>query len=115
MIYLLIYLFALHFIADFVFQFNWMAHGKSKKFWPLFAHVLVYTSIFLGGAAVCTHINSAIWFGVLNGVIHYIVDYFTSRLNSRLYQKEDKQTFFISVGFDQLLHAITILLTSQLL
>lgn len=115
MIYLLIYLFALHYLADFILQTNWMAHGKSKRFWPLFIHVLIYTTVFIGGAALYTDIDSAIWFGVLNGVIHYIVDYFTSRLNSRLYQKENKRMFWIAVGLDQTLHYITILLTSQIL
>ncbi len=115
MIYLLIYLFFLHFVADFILQSNWMALGKSKKFLPLFSHVLVYTAVFIGGSAIFSNINSAIWFGVLNGIIHYPVDYFTSRVNAKLYQKEDKRLFFVFLGLDQFAHGATILLTSQLL
>ena len=36
-----------HFIMDWIFQWNWMAMNKSKKWTPLFVHCLVYTLGFI--------------------------------------------------------------------
>ena len=48
------YLIVGHFIGDFLFQTNWMALHKAKKWSPLLIHCLVYTGIvvcvaFIGG------------------------------------------------------------------
>lgn len=37
------YLFIGHLIGDFLFQTNWMAMNKSKKWFPLLTHCVVYT------------------------------------------------------------------------
>jgi hypothetical protein len=42
---------------------------------------------------------------------HTIQDYFTSRLNSRLWAKGDTHNFFVSIGWDQVLHYTQLLLT----
>ncbi|HEU5141494.1 MAG TPA: DUF3307 domain-containing protein [Bacillales bacterium] len=34
-----------HFVGDFLFQTNWMAVNKSKKWSPLFTHCVVYTAV----------------------------------------------------------------------
>ena len=36
----------LHWVADFVFQTDWMAQNKSKNNKPLLVHVGVYTAVF---------------------------------------------------------------------
>lgn len=36
-----------HLLGDFVLQSDWMALNKSKRFWPCFVHVCIYTSCFL--------------------------------------------------------------------
>ena len=54
---------AVHWLADFVGQSDWMAQNKSKRLWPLLAHVLVYTAILaiLGWRwAVVTHSPSVV-------------------------------------------------------
>lgn len=33
-----------HMIGDFLLQTGWMAEGKKRQWWPLLAHVTVYTA-----------------------------------------------------------------------
>lgn len=33
-----------HFVGDFLLQTNWMAFGKTQRFFPLTIHALVYTA-----------------------------------------------------------------------
>ena len=116
-----------HFIADFCFQNDWMAQGKSKTFVPLMTHCLVYGLTFL--------VFFNIHFACFLIVTHYIVDYITSRITAPMfkewyaYQKTDVaagpvkvmeavlghkppslHNFFVVIGFDQWLHLVTILL-----
>jgi len=86
-----------HFIADFVLQNDWMAHGKSKKFLPLFTHCLIYSSCFL---------FLGLKFVVLTGILHFIVDFVTSRINIQLWNLQSKHWFFVSIGLDQLVHYV---------
>lgn len=99
-----------HWVADFVFQTHWMAVNKSKSNFALAYHVLIYTIIigFLIGIPLYAYGNISYfiissWISV-NGILHFITDYITSRITSKLWQKEDYHNFFVVVGFDQLIH-----------
>lgn len=103
-----------HWVADFVLQTDEQAKGKSKDNKYLTAHVMTYSicwipfALFFLGA-------SSVWFILITYTCHWITDYFTSRLNSRLYAKGDIHNFFVSVGFDQVLHYTQLILTYLLL
>lgn len=99
-----------HWVADFVFQTHWMAVNKSKNNLALGSHVLVYTivvGIILGIPLYVygniPYITLGTWVTV-NGILHFITDYITSRITSKLWQKEDYHNFFVVVGFDQVIH-----------
>ena len=103
---------AIHWVFDFVLQSNWMATNKSKSNVALGAHVGIYTC----GMALLAVIAlgptvGAILFTLINGGLHFITDYCTSRVTSHLWQKKDVHNFFVVVGFDQLIHATTLILT----
>jgi hypothetical protein len=49
----------------------------------------------------------------INGVLHWITDYFTSRLNAHLWQAKRTKAFWIGIGADQLIHTTTLLLTAH--
>ena len=105
-----------HWFADFVCQSDWMALNKSKANWPLFVHVLIYTCVM--GLAVMWLLPPGmgrVWFFVLTFVSHFATDYMTSRINSRLWAAKQNHWFFVSVGFDQLIHFYTLAWTLQLL
>ena len=93
-----------HFVADFVMQTDYMAQNKSKSNSILSYHVAVYTAPFLFFG----------WkFALLNGFVHWIVDWCTSRINSRLWQAKQVHYFFVGVGADQAIHMTTLLLTAK--
>jgi hypothetical protein len=85
----------LHWFADFVMQTDAMAKGKSKSFGWLGYHVAVY-SLFM--------IPLGLTFAVINGILHGVVDYFTSRESSKRWAKGEVHNFFVVIGFDQALH-----------
>jgi hypothetical protein len=100
-------LLVVHWFADFVLQTRWQATNKSKDIVALTNHVGVYTLV-LGVASICLFGVSGIGFAVINGVFHFITDAFTSRATARLYAKQDWHNFFVVVGFDQLIHQLTL-------
>jgi len=122
----LLYLLAMHWLADFVCQTNWQATNKCHDNDALSLHVLTYVSVFIGCGFILhawywivmdynTLFGYAPWhwigFCVVNGAIHWVVDYFTSRLNSSLWKQGQIHDFFVSVGFDQFIHATCLFLT----
>lgn len=97
-----------HFVGDFVMQTDKMAKGKSTDNVILFHHITWYVVPLMVVSAVT--LIPAIWV-IINGAAHFVVDYFTSRRSSRQWSEGKVHDFFVTVGFDQLLH-YTILLTS---
>lgn len=92
-----------HWVADFVCQSDWMAQNKSKSNQALTIHCNVYSLV----------IGLMTWnflFGLAVGLIHYPVDYITSRINSKLWAEKKVHWFFVSVGFDQFIHFVTLIL-----
>lgn len=131
-LYILFGILFLHWVFDFVFQTGEQAVNKSTSNKYLTVHVLTYT----GSWSLC--ISAYVWFfyvkevdGVyqmakggnsliiffptITFICHWITDYYTSRLNTYLYKKSDFHNFFVSVGFDQLLHYAQLLITFQIL
>jgi len=54
-------------------------------------------------------------FALINGAVHWVVDFFTSRASGHFWKKNDMHWFFVVVGFDQLLHMATLFGTYYLL
>ena len=74
---IIIYLIWAHFAADFLLQSNTMAQKKSEDIFWLTMHSIVY------GAVMCIF---GIMFGIVNGLLHFIVDAITSRINKNLWK-----------------------------
>ena len=94
----------IHFISDFIFQSDWMAQNKSKRNLPLLIHVVVYSIPFT---------FFGVEFALANCVLHFCVDYVTSRISSKLYKQGKIHWFFVVIGFDQWIHAASLLLTAR--
>jgi hypothetical protein len=77
-------------------------------------HVLIYTGC-LGVVAALLFGPGPFWllFVLGNGILHFSTDYFTSRWSSRLFGN-DWHTFFVVIGFDQLIHQLTLAATMWL-
>jgi hypothetical protein len=102
-IYTVINLLFVHWVGDFILQSDAMAKGKSSENKWLFLHCLVYSSLF-----ALVYID--LWFGLLLFITHFVTDYFTSRINKKLWEEQKVHDFFVMVGFDQLIHFVTILI-----
>lgn len=100
---IIILLLFLHYISDFLFQTRHIAETKSKSLKSLSIHCGLYSILFI--------LTVGPIYGILNMVLHFIVDFTTSKFTTYFYQKEDMKMFWNIIGFDQLLHAI-ILITS---
>lgn len=129
-IYAVIAIVVIHWIADFVLQSHEDAVNKSHSPKHLLRHVAIYFScwyiVLLVIAVAGRHFNGPSledlgWtpymglFPIITFFFHFITDFFTSKLNANLYAKGDTHNFFVSVGFDQVLHYIQLFLTYYLL
>lgn len=105
----------IHWYADFVLQTDKQARGKSKNWGDLLEHTFSYSLVWLlisipYGASIDS-LWFGLWFTLITFVCHTATDYFTSRLNSKLWEKGQVHNFFVSVGFDQILHYVQLFLT----
>lgn len=123
-IYEILIILFIHFLGDFVFQTQWQAENKSKSNLALLYHVSTYTAcwftpmLFLfynNGFNLIGAICLSFVFCVISFICHFITDYFTSRLNSRLWADKRIHDFFVSIGWDQTMHFIQLFLTYILL
>ena len=109
----------IHWFCDFVLQTDKQAKGKSTSNRQLTMHVLSYSTVWLIIANIYAIITNnwymIAFFAPITFICHWITDYFTSRLNSKLWAKGDVHNFFVSVGFDQVLHYTQLFLTYALL
>ena len=102
-----------HWGADFVLQTDWEAVNKSHDDSALLKHTIKYSlvmSIIIGIFTLMT-LPKILLFLTITFLCHTIQDYYTSRLNARLWQENRRHDFFVSVGFDQVLHYLQLFLT----
>lgn len=108
-------LLAAHWIGDFLLQTNYQAVNKSKNNWALTQHVLTYTMCFAPFG----------WtFMGATFVAHWLTDWFTSRRSAAHWYIQpgikdgvpilelnniQRAWFWAWIGFDQLIHAITLI------
>lgn len=109
-----------HWIADFVFQLDRMARNKSKDNDALMSHIKWYTFILFIGSLLLFKFDFVMAgvFALVNGIIHYWVDYVTSRITSKLHaqgkmgsDKFPNLGFFAVIGLDQAIHMTTLITT----
>lgn len=108
----------IHWFADFVLQTDKQAKGKSKNWNDLLMHTANYSVFWLLIGVLIFPIEKQLnvfYFVLITFICHTATDYFTSRLNSRLYQENKIHEFFVSIGFDQYLHYIQLFTTYYIL
>ena len=97
-----------HFIADFILQTNWIAHGKERRdgwFAPLAVHVLCHAVLTLG-IVLCVA-PRLWWLAIADLFVHAGIDRCKS-LTARWGAWSPQQIqFWWLMGFDQFLHQIT--------
>jgi hypothetical protein len=114
-----------HCLGDFFFQTTKMATYKSKSNVALLHHVLVYSGVLFFAILIfveaiaplreyvpATKIFS---YALLNGTLHFVVDFITSRLTSKYRDENRMVAFWRVIGVDQLAHYTCLFLTLPLL
>ena len=104
----LVVLLATHWVGDFVLQTNFQASNKNKRLDALSLHVATYTATLFLAAIILFGVMVAVIFAVVNGALHFVTDYITSRVSSKLWAEQNWHRFFVTIGFDQLIHQATL-------
>lgn len=99
---IIIWIFWLHFLGDFVFQPRKIAHEKSKSIKALFIHSCIYYCFFL---------FFGLPFAFYAGLFHFIVDFITSKITTALWIAKKEKEFFTVIGLDQAIHMTILILT----
>jgi len=92
----------MHFIADFILQSDYVAKNKSKSNLVLLQHVLIYGILFYFFGAV---------YALINTILHFITDWFSSRATSKLWAEGKVHWFFVVIGLDQAIHLTCLFVT----
>ena len=113
MLWQFVFFLAVHWVADFVLQTHWQASNKSKRLDALARHVSTYTVCLFFTALFIfpTTEFDFLWFTLVNGALHFCTDYVTSRWSSRMWAAQRWHDFFVVIGFDQLIHQVTLAVT----
>lgn len=108
-----------HWLADWVVQTREQAEAKHRSLKALSAHVVTYTmtlwyllacaGLLVTGFATLVALTGYV---AINGALHWVTDYYTSRLNARLWRSGNQQAFWVALGADGLIHLWTLLLTA---
>jgi len=129
-VWIILWIIVNHWIADFIFQDEQWALGKSKSLIPLLKHTVTYSLywVFVMGVFCIIYsidsdllFNLIILFPLITFVFHTITDYFTSKKVSRQFEQNHLGSSipnlgaFTSIGFDQVLHYVQLLLTFYIL
>jgi hypothetical protein len=103
-------IFFIHWVADFIYQKDEDAKGKSTSLKHLLSHTTTY-SLFWFVPVYILYVSGMLpmvffLFPLVTFIAHTITDYFTSKWTARLWKEGRTHDFFVAVGFDQLLHYI---------
>ena len=94
----------LHFISDFLLQSDIVATRKSDSIWILLYHSFVYSLLF---------IFIGFQYAIVNGLMHFLVDLYTSQITKYYHIMNNRRMFFVTIGADQAMHMSLLILTYE--
>jgi hypothetical protein len=98
-------------MGDFLFQSTNMATKKPYSIKWLNIHILVYIACMYPAIFYLTDWETGLKYVLVNGALHWITDFFTSKISIRY--RATPRIFFPILGFDQMIHIVTLVLTYQ--
>lgn len=110
---MLLYIMFFHWICDFLLQSRWMAENKSKNIIALMTHVLTYSGAMFLLCALIHGLQLAFVFSFVNGALHFLTDFGTSKLTTHFREQENNYLFFGTIGLDQYIHFVCLWMTAN--
>ena len=95
----LVLLVLMDFVADFIFQSDYIAINKSSNNWVLALHVFLYSLPFL---------YFGVAFAAVTFLLHFATDFVSSRVAGHFYRNDQRHWFFVTIGADQAIHMISL-------
>ena len=102
----------MHLVADFLLQGSYFSKLKATKFTYLLLHVLIYTALFivLSPLLLSLTFTQGLIFSGVNGGIHLAVDFITSKLKQKFWEKNE--SFYVAIiTLDAVIHITTLIIT----
>lgn len=109
-----VYLLLCHFIADFICQSDYMSFNKWESLLALSWHIFVYVTVLAIMLSVLQFKDIGMYL-LTNGCLHFITDYFSSKVTHFLWEKKETHWFFVVIGLDQFIHTSFLIIFSSLL
>jgi hypothetical protein len=97
-----------HFLADFLLQTSWMAHGKAEsQGWlaPLATHAGIHGALTL--LLMLALLPSLWWLGLVDFAVHTVIDRCKALATRGLGLTETDDAWWWLMGLDQALHQLT--------
>jgi hypothetical protein len=120
------WLFFTHFVGDFIIQTGKQATNKSANIGALTTHIFTYTLTLVVMLSFLAYIDTSaglddiyidgvIAYSMVNGALHFVTDFFTSKASKKAMSEEKIKLFWIIIGFDQFIHQFCLIATIPLL
>ena len=108
-----------HFLGDYThLSTNWMLSAKrlGKPLFPILVHALVHSILMFTAVWIILDIYMAIVTFCIQLPTHFLIDVLKGRMNKWFPKLQDPSNkfFWYLFGFDQVMHALVIILTSYL-
>jgi len=104
----IVYLLFIHLLADVVFQGNKMDDLKHKRFLYLLVHGSIYTLVLVVATQFSLLVGLtpilALKFAIFNGLMHFVVDFFTGGWKETAWGKKSNNNFLIITVVDHFVH-----------
>lgn len=104
---LILWVLAAHFFADFACQPRYLGVNKSGNFFLLLAHVAIYAAVM---AILLVPAGISLTFVALNAILHVITDFVSSRLTTKFYKEDRFYAFWNTIAVDQFAHIAGLIL-----
>jgi len=104
-------IFLMHMFAGFFLQSKRISKLKAEKIIYLFGHVGLYTLVFIVLSPILLGLSyeEGLVYSLINGVLHFIVDFFTGKVKKRISDLDTKRTLIVLI--DYTLHLIILTAT----
>ena len=112
----IIILILMHAVGDFFLQGSKLSRLKALKLPYLAEHVGIYTGLFIILSPVILGLTflQGLVFSLLNGSLHFIIDYFTGKYKLKYYETNESK-YLATIGMDHSLHLIILIGSYMLL